>query len=94
MGATKVDNISWKKGADMINGHSWDYHIHDHSVVIRYVSPCGEKLQKTASNNEILELHGCLIDGEDSESTEILCQGIIDEESIVPAILGVVGKPH
>ena len=74
----------WVSGSQKINNAEWKYQMDDNGAVIHYESACGKKLEKKASNAQIMELHGCLANNNDNFMVETICLGIIDEASIVP----------
>lgn len=84
----------WFEGDGMINGQSWRFKINDHGLEVHYTSPCGDILQKLAPVSFLQELYGCRPDPTDLEQCELMAKGVIDEDSIVPSLLGSAATKH
>ena len=79
-----------------VNNKAWQYKrlVNPDSFIIRYATPCGDWLEKSASSDELMNLLGALPDPADHTACVMAGYCIMEEDRIIPTLLGSAGETH
>ncbi|WP_163831690.1 hypothetical protein [Spartinivicinus ruber] len=79
-----------------VNEQPWYYRYQLNPVIfsIRYTTPCGLLVEKTATSEELMELLGCLPEPADYTACIMCGYCIMHEDNIIQTVIGSTGIPH